>query len=139
MITISSKSRYGLKALLELAPYYQGGAVSLKEISERQNISRQYLEQIFNQLVKAGLVRSIRGKNGGYVLAKSPEETYASDIIFLLEGGIEFDVKGDVVESDAISDFLRTIQEKFIKTLNVSLAELLARHQINQNMGYFDI
>lgn len=85
---LSTKGRYGLKAMLELALNYDNGPVSIKHISERQNISERYLEQIFSKLKKSGLIKSIRGAQGGYVLAKHPEEISVGDILRVLEGPI---------------------------------------------------
>ena len=69
---ISTKGRYALRLRLDLAQHYEDGPLSLKDISERQNISKKYLEQIVPPLTKAGLLSSNRGHTGGYRLAKSP-------------------------------------------------------------------
>ena len=68
----STKSRYALRLMAELARYAPGTTVSLKEISERQNLSLKYLEQIVTPLARAGLVKSERGSQGGYRLTKAP-------------------------------------------------------------------
>ncbi|MFN2366690.1 MAG: Rrf2 family transcriptional regulator, partial [Desulfurivibrionaceae bacterium] len=65
MLTLSTKSRYGLKAVLALAENEGRGLLQIREIARLKNIPRHYLEQIFNQLGKAGIIRSVRGKNGG--------------------------------------------------------------------------
>lgn len=86
---LSTKGRYGVKAMFELALNYQGNTVSIKEISEKINVSEYYLEQLFSSLRKAGLIKSIRGAQGGYMLSKTPTEISVADIINVLEGPIE--------------------------------------------------
>ena len=71
---LSTKGRYGLRALIDLARYSEEEPVSINNISVRQDISERYLEQLVALLKKAGLVKSIRGATGGYVLAKKAEE-----------------------------------------------------------------
>ena len=71
---LSTKGRYGLRALLDLAVHQGNGTVSIQSIAERQNISERYLEQLIAKLKKAGLVSSIRGAGGGYRLAKDAED-----------------------------------------------------------------
>lgn len=86
---ISTRGRYALRLMLELAQRGGDGApVSLKEVSERQAISEKYLEQIVIPMVKAGLVRSVRGKRGGYLLTRAPEEYTVGDILRPLEGDL---------------------------------------------------
>lgn len=85
---LSTKGRYGLRAMLDLAQHVGEGPISLKSIAERQDISEHYLEQLFAVLRKVDLVKSIRGAQGGYVLAKLPTEITVGDIIRALEGPI---------------------------------------------------
>lgn len=86
---LSTKGRYGVKAMVDLALNYGGTPVSIKTISKRQNISEYYLEQLFSPLRKANLIKSIRGAQGGYVLNREPKDIKISDIIYVLEGPIE--------------------------------------------------
>ncbi|ERI90341.1 putative HTH-type transcriptional regulator IscR [Clostridiales bacterium oral taxon 876 str. F0540] len=86
---LSTKGRYGVKAMVDLAIHYGGEPVSIKSISERQNISEYYLEQLFSPLRKAELIRSIRGAQGGYVLSRSPKDITIAEIMEVLEGPIE--------------------------------------------------
>jgi Rrf2 family protein len=83
---ISTKIRYGARAMLELASHYGEGPIELKEIAKRENISLKYLEQVINSLRAAGLVKSIRGAKGGYSLAKPPSEICLYDVVETLEG-----------------------------------------------------
>lgn len=85
---ISTKGRYALRIMLDLALSDSGRPVRVKEIAERQEISEKYMEQIISVLNKAGYVRSIRGPQGGYFLTKRPEEYTAGMILRLTEGSM---------------------------------------------------
>lgn len=85
---LSTKGRYGVKAMFDLAQHVGEGPISLKSVAERQGISEHYLEQLVSGLRKAGLVKSVRGAQGGYVLGKEPDEIKVGDIIRVLEGPI---------------------------------------------------
>lgn len=85
---LSTKGRYGVKALFELAMHYGEGPTALKNIAEEQGLSEHYLEQLIGPLRKAGLVKSVRGAQGGYMLARHPREITIGDIIRVLEGPI---------------------------------------------------
>ena len=87
-MNISTRGRYGLRALLEIAVQPQQMPVTIRDISEKQQMSVTYLEQILHRLKKAGLVRSIRGARGGYVLARKGEKITVSQIISALDGPI---------------------------------------------------
>lgn len=88
-MNISSKGKYGLRALCDMAQHESGGAVAIASIAKRQNISEGYLEQIMAKLKKAGIVRGVRGPKGGYILAKNPEELTCGEILRVLEGDKE--------------------------------------------------
>lgn len=83
---LSSKTRYGTRALLDLALHAGKEPVLLKDVAQRQEISLLYLEHLIAPLIAAGIVRSIRGPRGGVSLAKSPQEIRLSDVFQLLEG-----------------------------------------------------
>ncbi|SHO53637.1 RrF2 family transcriptional regulator [Anaerocolumna xylanovorans] len=85
---LSTKGRYGLRAVVDLALNSEDEAVALSSIAERQGISISYLEQLIAKLKKAGIVNSIRGAQGGYVLARKPEEISVGDILRALEGDL---------------------------------------------------
>ena len=85
---LSTKGRYGVKAMVDLAIHYGDAPVSIKTISSRQSISEYYLEQLFSPLRKAKLITSIRGAQGGYVLAKEPKDITVGDILVVLEGPV---------------------------------------------------
>lgn len=86
---LSTKGRYGVKAMVDLAINYGEQPVSIKSISERQNISEYYLEQLFSSLRRAKLIKSVRGAQGGYILNRKPEEITIQDVLDVLEGPIE--------------------------------------------------
>ncbi|MCY6959419.1 RrF2 family transcriptional regulator [Clostridium brassicae] len=86
---LSTRGRYGVRAMVDLAIHYGEMPVSIKSIAERQGISESYLEQLFSPLRKAKLIKSIRGAQGGYVLNKQPKEITAADVMEVLEGPIE--------------------------------------------------
>ncbi len=85
---ISTKGRYALQLMLDLAVYNTGEPISLKDISKRQGISEKYLEQIISVLNKAGYVRSQRGAQGGYMLKMEPREYTVGMILRLTEGDL---------------------------------------------------
>ena len=86
---LSTKGRYGLRAMIDLARYSEDEPVSISSIAARQDISERYLEQLVGLLKKAGLVRSIRGATGGYVLARNVREISVGDVLRALEGSLE--------------------------------------------------
>lgn len=88
MLKLSTKGRYGLKAMFDLAQHFGEGPISLKSIAERQDISEHYLEQLISGLRKAGLVKSVRGAQGGYVLGRETGKITIGDVIRVLEGPI---------------------------------------------------
>jgi Rrf2 family protein len=85
---LSTRARYGTRALLDLAMHWSNGPVQLKEIALRQNISIHYLEHLISPLVGAGIIRSIRGPRGGIQLTRHPGKLKLSEVIQLLEGSI---------------------------------------------------
>lgn len=85
---LSTRGHYGLKAMFDLAQHYGNEPVPLKTVAERQNISENYLEQLIATLRKTGLVKSVRGSQGGYILARDPERITVGDIIRVMEGPI---------------------------------------------------
>ena len=86
---ITTKGRYGLRALIDLAQYSEIEPVSISSIATRQGISERYLEQLMTLLKKAELIKSIRGAGGGYVLAKDINEISVGDVLRALEGSLE--------------------------------------------------
>jgi Rrf2 family protein len=87
-MNISTRGRYGLRALLEMAIESKKGPVTIRDISQKQRMSVTYLEQIFHKLKKAGVLKSIRGAKGGYILAKDHNQITVREIIDILDGPI---------------------------------------------------
>ena len=113
---LSTKGRYVVKAMVDLAIHYGGSPVSIKSISQRQNISEYYLEQLFSSLRKAKLIKSIRGAQGGYILNRQPEDITVSDIIEVLEGPIEISDCLDGVTCNNVDCCATRLLWKKIKT-----------------------
>ena len=83
---ISTKGRYGLRVMLDLAQHHDGSYIPLKDIAERQEISKKYLEIIVKKMVEGGLIVGPSGKGGGYKLIRKPEKYTVGEILNLLEG-----------------------------------------------------
>ncbi len=87
-MVFSTKGRYALRLMVDLTLHNSGDYIALKDVSQRQNISVKYLEQIVPLLSKAGMLKSVRGPQGGYKLSKSPREYTAGDILRITEGSL---------------------------------------------------
>ncbi|NLT08359.1 MAG: Rrf2 family transcriptional regulator [Ruminococcus sp.] len=85
---ISTKGRYALRMMYDLALHREDGYISLKDIAERQNISKKYLEQIVPLLNKSGILKTNRGNKGGYMLAKKAEDYSVGDVLRATEGSL---------------------------------------------------
>lgn len=98
---ISTKGRYGLKAMMDLTINSFGEPVNLKSIAERQNVSEKYLEHIFSALKKGGLIKSLKGTQGGYILAHEAAQITVGQVIRALEGDVAFAEAASGEEGDA--------------------------------------
>ena len=85
---LSTKGRYGTRALLDIALHDEEGPIPLKDIAQRQQISLSYLEHLITPLIEDGIIKSTRGIGGGVSLVKSPEQIRLSEVIGLLEGSL---------------------------------------------------
>lgn len=121
---LSKKSRYGLRALVDLSIRAKEEQISLNSIAERNNISLQYLEQVFAALRRAGIVKSIKGPQGGYLLDKGADKITVLEIVKALEGSYELEDEeiSDKVGCKAIS---MSIQDLIIDPVNTKLHEIL--------------
>ena len=131
---ISTKIRYGARAMVELASHYGEGPIELKEIARKENISLKYLEQVINPLRASGLVKSIRGSKGGYSLAKPPSEICLYDVVETLEGPLNLleclrDAKVcQKVPSCVTRDIWREVSEAISKIFySVTLEDMVNR------------
>lgn len=124
-MNLSKKSRYGITALIDLAVYAKDQCVQLSSIAERNNISVKYLEQIFSGLRRAGLVKSIKGPQGGYLLAKSPESITVADVIYALDGSYLLEDERSVVSGADEKGISTAIQKLLIEQMNNQTDKLL--------------
>ncbi|MDR1773542.1 MAG: Rrf2 family transcriptional regulator [Clostridioides sp.] len=129
---LSTKGRYGLKAMFILALEQQNGPVPLKLMASKQNVSLQYLEQLFSSLKKSGLVKSVRGAQGGYLLTRAPSELTVGEILDVLEGPVNISdciLDEDLCENSA-SCVTRIVWEKIKRgidevTYSISLQDMI--------------
>lgn len=142
-MNLSKKSRYGITALIDLAVYAKDQCVQLSSIAERNNISVKYLEQIFSGLRRAGLVKSIKGPQGGYLLAKSPESITVADVIYALDGSYLLEDERSVVSGTDEKGISTAIQKLLIDQMNDQtdrlLKQLTLRNLVDSSMEYSQV
>ncbi|MFD2046181.1 cysteine metabolism transcriptional regulator CymR [Ornithinibacillus salinisoli] len=124
---ISTKGRYGLTIMIELAKKYGDGPTPLKVIAKDNDLSEHYLEQLATPLRNAGLIKSVRGAYGGYMLPKDPKEISAGDIIRVLEGPIT-PVEGIEDEEPAKQQLWLRIRDAVKDVLDTTTLEDLINH-----------
>ena len=143
---ISTKGRYGLRTLMDIAVHQTKGPVNLNDIAERQGISAKYLWQIMNLLKTAGLVRGTRGPKGGYILLRDPATITLLDVIQILEGPVTLVECVDDPDFctrtancvahtvwDEVSQAIRNALQK------ITLAEILRRHSAAGSSSHYVI
>jgi Rrf2 family transcriptional regulator, cysteine metabolism repressor len=133
---ISTKGRYGLRAMVDLAVYSAGDHLSLKSIAERQNVSEGYLEQVFSTLRKAGLINSIKGAQGGYALADKPASISVGAVLRALEGNLSIIDEKSLEEktNDKIEDCIR---EQVWNTINSSINDVVDNINLEDLMNEY--
>lgn len=124
---ISTKGRYGLTIMIDLARNYGKGPLSLKAIAHENNLSEHYLEQLASSLKNAGLITSVRGAYGGYKLAMEPNEITSGDIIRILEGPIT-PVEGIEDEEPAKQALWMRIRDAVKEVLDSTTLEDMIEH-----------
>lgn len=142
---LSTKGRYGLRAIIDLARYSEEAPVSIGSIAQRQGLSERYLEQLFGMLRKSGLVKSIRGASGGYVLAKDAGEISVGDVLRVLEGSLEpvkcaafYSEEGCMASDGCVTKYVwQKINDSINDTVNgIMLEELIEEsRRINPDGG----
>ncbi len=145
-MNITTKGHYGLMAMAELAMHHGEGPVPLKTIAENQGLSEHYLEQLFAPLRRAGLVKSVRGAQGGYLLGREPGEISVGDVLRVLEGPlapIECALDGSVLDdlehcTNPYQCLVRDVWIKLYRTVEqvvdgITLADL--REQARQHQA----
>lgn len=140
---LSTRTRYGVRAMLELAENVGRGPLQLRIIARRQDISVKYLDQLMAILKSAGFVRSIRGSKGGYMLAKAPDQIRLSDVFCCLEGHV---VTVECVENenycaraaDCVARQLWAEVQQAVKNLlqSITLQDLVDRTKTNKVLDY---
>lgn len=139
---ISTKGRYGLRALIDICVYSSSDMVTVKSISERQGISERYLEQIFSALRKGGIINAKKGAQGGYFLAKSASEFTIGDILNVLEGDlllINIEKDENDIENFICNRLWANINNTIAEFFNSITLEELAEEYKNKgkNMMYY--
>ncbi|WP_294378839.1 Rrf2 family transcriptional regulator [uncultured Clostridium sp.] len=132
---ISTKGRYGLRALMDICLYSGNETVTVKSISERQSISERYLEQIFSSLRKGGIIKAKKGAQGGYFLTKEPKEFTIGDILTILEGDlllIDIEAEDNDVENYLIDKLWNPSNDKIREFFESITLEDLADGYINK-------
>ena len=140
---LSTRSRYGVKIMVDLAERYDEGPIRVRDIAKRQNISVKYLEQLMAILKSAGFVRSIRGSKGGYLLAKQPNQVKLDEVFNVLEGHV---ATVECVEDESyctrVSDCIARqiwveVQEAIMSVLqSITLQDLIDRAKNDKAMDY---
>ncbi|MBL8019421.1 MAG: Rrf2 family transcriptional regulator [Leptospirales bacterium] len=131
---ITSRGRYGLKAMMELAA---GGLLKTREISERQKIPQKYLEQIIHSLRKNNLVSSVRGADGGYRLARNPTEITVLEILSALEGDLSIIDRGDSTWDESTGNFWKELDEKIASMLQIPLSDFMESGSRKGELMYY--
>ncbi len=135
---ISTKGRYALRLMLDLATYNTGEPISIKDIAGRQEISEKYLEQIISILNRAGFVRSVRGAQGGYLLTRDPKD-YTVGMIFRLTEGDLAPIDGLNSEGDQRMSHPEMVTMQVYEKINdavnevvdnITLADLVAQQNV---------
>jgi Rrf2 family protein len=138
---LSTKGRYGLKAIFDLALHFGDQPIALSNIAERRNISLSYLEQLISQLRKAGVVRSVRGAQGGYILNGTPETVTVGQVLRALEQLAPVDCVTD--DYDCVSSefcVTRVIYQKILDSIldtvdNITLQDMIDDYETKKDNG----
>ncbi|MFH1519427.1 MAG: Rrf2 family transcriptional regulator [Candidatus Omnitrophota bacterium] len=134
---IPTRVRYGTRLMLDLALNYGQGALFLKDIAEREEISEKYLSQIIIPLRTAGLVNSFRGAQGGYALAKLPSQITVKDIVEILEGGLDLleSVKDPAIYNKVSICVTHELWNKVSKRIAETLAAMTLEDLVKEYQG----
>jgi len=136
MLNITNKSIYGINALIDLAENHDNGLAQIKNIAQRKNIPQNYLVQILNKLAKSGVVKSVRGGNGGYKLKHTPEKISVLYVLEALEGKIDF--CDNLENKNAAYLLFKEAENKIKNVLDVSLKDILGNQmKINKQIVYY--
>src|SRR3989338_8460283 len=131
----STRTIYGLKAVLVLASRFGEGSLSVSQIAKKEGISVAYLEQILNALKKKGFVKSVRGPQGGYVLAKKPSEISLDSLLFILGNKNFMDLNNQLTisaETDEVSIANLIFWKKFKSSIETGLSKISLKDLIDE-------
>jgi Rrf2 family protein len=145
-VKISTKGRYGLRAMVDMAINSLEEYTPLNVIAERQNISGNYLEQVFSLLKKADLVKSIRGSQGGYALSRKPSNISVGEVLRVLEGELSITKDTEVVfdKDNYVESCINTaVWQKVNRSINdvvdsITLEQLVYDYKKNSEIYNFD-
>ncbi|HZK70773.1 MAG TPA: Rrf2 family transcriptional regulator [Clostridia bacterium] len=132
---VSTKGRYGLRSMIDLAINSTEGHVALLYIAKRQNVSVNYLEQVFSTLRKAGLVKSVKGAQGGYILGDSPSRITIGRILRALEGSLSIVEESDskTVMNNSLQDCIKiNVWDKMTESLNQIVDSITLEDMVNE-------
>lgn len=138
---ISTKGRYGLRAMFEIAKAYEQGPVIMSTISKNQGISRKYLHSLLTPLKSAGLVRSVLGSRGGFSLSKTPSQISVKEIVAVLEGPLSL---VDCIDDERICERIRMCPTRSVwlvlkKVINDLLSCITLEDILNGNVDEMEI
>ena len=140
---LSTRSRYGMRAVLDLARNYGNGPLQIKAIAQNEDISNKYLEQLISILKSAGMVRSLRGPRGGYMLVNHPSEVTLGDVFRVLEGPfVPVECIGDSGYCGRYSDCLmREVWVKLQKSIDdvldaITMQDLVEKYGDGENVDF---
>jgi Rrf2 family transcriptional regulator, cysteine metabolism repressor len=134
MFSITTKTIYGLLAIIDLAEHYGKDLVQIKDIVNRRKVPKNYLEQIMNRLTKQGIVKSVRGNKGGYELGPAPGALTLLQVIEALEGGLKLK---ETAEGSALKELFGDLEETIKQALSIPIAHLVERQQAwDQQISY---
>lgn len=126
---LSQKTRYGLRALIDLSVNSKEDAVTSASIAGRNDISPQYLEQVFANLKRAGIVKSVKGKSGGYYLANDAGKISLASIIVALEG--DYHYEAEEFSDGRSTDIMKAVQTTVVDKINTQMDEVLLHTTLN--------
>ena len=132
MFEFTTKSRYGLSAILEMAKNYGNAPMHVKDIAAKHSISPQYLEQLLGRLIKSGLIRAMRGQRGGFILSRPPQEIALIDVLEALEGPLA--IVQSVPHDDVMIEYAMQTEATLRRVLDVPLSDVLARQAAREVM-----
>jgi Rrf2 family protein len=133
---LSTRGRYGIRLLIDLAERRNEGLVTLSSVADRQNISMRYLEQVAIILRRAGLIRSVKGAAGGYMLARAPEEIIIGNALRELEGDML--IIDPPIEGQPENKFERTVRRVVFDAINKRIDRIIDKETLASLIGTVD-